>query len=745
MKELEFKGTIIRETYSSKDYKMYAIDVDREEYPDIKFTKYGNAVIGGNLHSLTPDMEYFIKATEKVGSKGYMYNVTNIKKTQIKSEKDCYEFLQEILTFNQASVLYQFYPNIVDLIINGEENEVDLSKLKGIKEYTFNCIKEKIVENYALYDLINEFHGVLTLSMLKKLYNKYPSIEKIRTELRCRPYKTLCGLSRVGFKTADSLLQELEKDNCIKFEYDLKTSKERCLACMTYFLEENETNGNTKMSIPDLRKQVLKLTPACANHFVSCLKENKEIYYDKKTMDVALTYTYATELLIATTIDRAIKIKSNWNLDWKSYQNQGEFPLSDEQLKALDLICSNQIVILSGYAGSGKTATTNTLIKMMLDNNKTFMLVAPTGRAAKVLKGYTGQPAATIHRAYGYMPPDEWEYNEENKICKDLVIVDEASMSDVFLFKHLIDGIDFNKTKLLIIGDPAQLCSVGAGNVLNDMISSNKIPIAMLTKIFRYSEGGLMQVATDTRNCKMFLKEKQDKYIFLGKNKDYGFRQCSNGEILKHAAELYKKLLTKGILPGDIMVLTSQNKGEYGTIAINNILQRIANKNYGSNDYIQIGDVKYYKDDIVLQTVNNYRAKIYVPDCLFEIEEPIPKTMIANGELGTIKEINNLYAVIDFDGVLVKYTKSDIENISLGYSISTHKSQGGSAKIVIFLTPSAHTFMLNSNLIYVGLTRTKERCFHLGDLTTVNRAIKKKENLMRNTSLLKFLEKIKTN
>ena len=743
MKQVEFVGRVVRQTYSSENYKMYACDVDREKYPNIKFTLYGNAVIGGNLHSLTPGADYYIKAEEKSSSKGYKYEVLNIKKTDLKSEEDVYTFLQEILTFRQASELYKHYPNIVDLVVSGRSNEVDLNKLHGIKEYTFNKIKDKIIENYALFDLISEFKGVLTISMLKKLYEKYPSIEKIRSELRIHPYKTLVGLSRVGFKTADKLLLEMEKEGIIKFAFDLKTSKERCMACVMYFLEDNETsNGNTKMKIVDLRKHVMTLTPACADHFVECLNEGKEkgnIYYDKDTMDVALMNTYMTELLIAGIVTDAVKNKNHiWNIDWKSYKDKGEYVLSDEQLLALGLACNKQITILCGFAGSGKTATTNTLIKMLIDNNKTFELCASTGRAAKVLSSYTGMPAATIHRAYRYIPPDEWGYNNENKIETDIVIVDEASMCDIFLFYRLLDGIDFDKTKLFIIGDPAQLCSVSAGNLLNDLIDSKKVPTATLTKIFRYNEGGLMQVATDTRNCKQFLRETPNgKYVFLGKNKDFGFLQCENDKIIKNLCALYKGLLDKGISPNDIMVLSAQNKGNYGTLTINNELQKIANKNCDpkSKKFIKIGEVIYYEDDIIIQTKNNYHA--IVNESCFD-EEP-KETMIANGETMTIKEITPFYTILDLDGIEIRYSRNDMENTALSYSISTHKSQGGSAKIVIFVVPTAHTYMLNSNLLYVGFTRTKERCFTIGDLTTINRAIKKKENIQRQTFLKDLL------
>jgi len=570
-KSIEFVGRVINQIYSAEDFKMYACEVNREKYPDVKFSKFGNAVIGGNLHSLTPGAEYLIKATEKNGSRGYMYNVINIRKTDLKTEGDVYDFLKEILTFSQASELYKHYPNIVELVMNGEaDDKVDLSKLYGIGQYTFDKIKDKIVENFSLYDLIGEYGGVLTMSMMKKLYYKYPSIQKIKSELKNKPYKCLVNLSRVGFKTADTILLKLEQEGKLEFSFDLKTSKDRCMACMAYLLEKNEEDGNTRMSIPELRKQVMKLCPACAHHFVDCINGNQSIYYNKETMDIALTSTYQTELKIATTIKNGLKKKQIWDIDWKLYKDKGEFPLSDEQLSSLGKACNEQIVILCGFAGSGKTATTNTLIKLLEDNNKTYMICSPTGRASKVIGSYTGRPAGTIHRQYQYNPRDGWGYNEDNKICVDMVICDESSMADIFLFLHLLDGIDFRRTKLFIIGDPAQLCSVAAGNVLNDLISSGKLPTSTLSKIFRYSEGGLMQVATDTRNGKIFLEEKSNQFVFFGKNKDYAFLQCKNENIIKTASAVYSKLLSQGYKPEDIMVLTSQNKGDYGTIAINN-------------------------------------------------------------------------------------------------------------------------------------------------------------------------------
>jgi exodeoxyribonuclease V alpha subunit len=345
----------------------------------------------------------------------------------------------------------------------------------------------------------------------------------------------------------------------------------------------------------------------------------------------------------------------------------------------------------------------------------------------------------TIHRGLGYIPPDEWTYNEENKLDCDVLAIDEFSMTDIFLFRHVIDALDFGRTKLLIIGDNAQLPSVSCGNLLHDFMHSNIIPTVTLTKVFRYGEGGLMKVATDVRNCKKYLdKDIMQQCTFFGNNKDYAFINVSSELIVKNVVALYQKLLSQGYKVEDIQVLTAYNKGEYGSIALNNNLQKIANNNYGTVG-LKCGEVTYYEGDLIIQTVNNYKAQIYVDDeWCFGIEDK-DETFIANGEIGRILKIGMHDMIIDFDGTKIKYTRDDLQGIKLGYSISIHKSQGGSARIVILLTPQAHTFMLNSNIIYVGLTRMKEKCFHLGNVDTVNAAIKKKENFNRMTFMKELL------
>lgn len=746
-KRYKFKGTIVRCTYDTPNYKIYAVDVDKKEYPNIKRNKYDNVSILGDLSELTLGVEYEITAEEQVNKYGTSYKTINIKRDLPTTVEETYAFLSEILTENQARVLVQHYPSIIQMVKNNDLKDIDLSKLKGIGEKTFEKIKAKIIENYCLMDLVIEFKNILSMSTIKRIYEKYSSIDKLKEKLKLNPYTTLTRVSRIGFKTADSIILQLQKENVIDFGYDVKTSPDRCLACILYLLEENENEGHTLMNLADLRQQCLKTVPACAEHFVNVIKD-ENIYYNKETMNISLRQTYDVEKYIADTILNNINSANNvWDYDIKEYKNVGEFELSDEQISILDVVCKNNISILNGFAGSGKTASTQGLIRMLKDNQKSFLLLSPTGRAAKVLAENTNERASTIHRGLGYVPPNKWAYDSTNKLDYDIVVVDEFSMVDIWLFKKLLDAIDFKHTKLLMIGDNAQLPSVSCGNLLHDFMETNIIPTVTLNKIFRYSNGGLMRVATDTRCCMPYLSnDMKSKATVFGN--DYMFIDLSSEMIPKNVVALYKKLLDNGNSIEDIQVLTAKNVGDCGSIVLNNMIQRVANTNFGSEVNMKIGETTYYEGDLVLQTVNNYNAEI-VEDkkndfdyFSFYDDDDEPQTaFVANGETGIIKEIYNSYVIIDFNGINVKYYRNDMNEVKLGYAISIHKSQGGGFKVVILCTPQSHIFMLNSNLLYVGLTRMKQKLYHLGTLQSVNQAVKKKANLTRHTFMQALLSK----
>ena len=714
------------------------------EYPDIQVSKYGTATIKGNVQELNLGVEYTVKAKEISDKYGVGYEVINIKREKPTTLAATRNFLYEILTPNQTDTLLEAYPDIVDRIMNNRLDDIDLNKTKGIKDYTFNVIKQKVIENFKLADLVEEFRGLFSLSIIKKLYDKYPSVEKIKEVIRTEPYECLCRLSGIGFKTADGMLLALEKESkqckesgknpILFFGFDLKPSYQRAKACVDYILNENETNGNTYVKVRDLKKQFEILVPEAIANLPVILKGDNDVIFDRESLSVCRKETYETEKYIAEKIKEGLSINTKWDCDCSQFRRLEGFDLTPDQCKTSEYMCIYNIVMLVGYGGAGKSSSTQAFVNLLKHYNKSFLLLAPTGRAAKVLAGFTGENAMTIHRGLGYMPPNDWSFNSEHPLPYDVVIVDEFSMVDIFLFKHLLEAIDFNRTKLLIIGDDAQIPSVGAGNVLYDLLCYKKIPTITLDKVFRYGKGGLSTVATDARTQTEYLDKNKKGMQVFGEDQSYIFMPLQQDEIVDYTVKLYKTLLTKGYNVEDIAVLSCYNVGDYGVIELNKRLQEAVNPNPDAK--IVFGDSEFRLNDIVMNYANDYKAVLYNEEFLDDKNT----TFIANGESGMVDKIGHNSMVSNYDGTLIYYDKGKLKNIRLAYAITTHKSQGGQFKVVILITPRSHTFMLNSNLLYVGISRAKEKCYHLGEIKTVNNALKKKENFDRKTLLLGFLQ-----
>ena len=714
------------------------------EYPDIQVSKYGTATIKGNVQELNLGVEYTVKAKEISDKYGVGYEVINIKREKPTTLAATRNFLYEILTPNQTDTLLEAYPDIVDRIMNNRLDDVDLNKTKGIKDYTFNVIKQKVIENFKLADLVEEFRGLFSLSIIKKLYDKYPSVEKIKEVIRTEPYECLCRLSGIGFKTADGMLLELEKESkqckatgknpILFFGFDLKPSYQRAKACVDYILNENEANGNTYVKVGDLKKQFEILVPEAIANLPVILKGDNDVIFDRESLSVCRKETYETEKYIAEKIKEGLSINTKWDCDCSQFRRLEGFDLTPDQCKTSEYMCIYNIVMLVGYGGAGKSSSTQAFVNLLKHYNKSFLLLAPTGRAAKVLAGFTGENAMTIHRGLGYMPPNDWSFNSEHPLPYDVVIVDEFSMVDIFLFKHLLEAIDFNRTKLLIIGDDAQIPSVGAGNVLYDLLCYKKVSTITLDKVFRYGKGGLSTVATDARTQTEFLDKSKKGMQVFGEDQSYIFMPLQQDGIVDYTVKLYKTLLSKGYSVEDIAVLSCYNVGDYGVIELNKRLQEAVNPNPDAK--IVFGDSEFRLNDIVMNYANDYKAVLYNEEFLDDKNT----TFIANGESGMVDKIEHNSMVSNYDGTLIYYDKGKLKNIRLAYAITTHKSQGGQFKVVILLTPRSHTFMLNSNLLYVGISRAKEKCYHLGEIKPVNNALKKKENFDRKTLLLGFLQ-----
>lgn len=736
----KFKGRVNRCVFSSETFKCYAVDVDTKVYPEVQLNRYKNATIVGDLPDLAEDIEYEITAVEKEGKYGLSYQVLNIRRDIPTTSEEVYSFLSSILTVNQAKTICEAYPNILEIIKENRLDEVDLNRLKGIKEYTFERIREKIIDNFYLADLIAEFQGYFTLSIVRKLYKTYTSTDKVKEVLKKNPYSALTKISGVGFKTADRLLldiEEVSKNNVkkgekpiIEFEYDIKTSKQRCLACMLYLLKKNEDNGSTKINLIDLRSECLKMAGECIDHFPEAVKD-EDIYFNKEKLEIALKRTYNTEKFICDNIRERLKNNNNvWSFNTEFYRNINGVDLSDEQMELLRSVCNNNFVVLTAPAGAGKSFSTKALINLLKDNHKIPLLCAPTGKASKKLSQYTGEQANTIHRTLIYRE-GSFVYNKDNKLFADVVLVDEVGMTDIHLFKSLLEAIDIN-TKIVLIGDSYQLNSVGCGALLRDLCSSVKIPHVTFNKVFRMGKGGVLTACTYVRQNKKFLSS--NTFTQIGEDKSYSFIPSDKTKMNDMILALYKRLLETNDVE-DITVISSYNIGENGCDKLNQMLQPIANPNSLKSDkFVKITqdklEIKYYIGDIVIQNSNNYKAKLFLGN-----DKTREETFVPNGTQGRVVDIIDNDLIINFENELVYYSVDEIRQIKHSFALSTHKMQGSQNKIIIFCCPSSHIFFLSNNIVYTAISRAEEKVFHFSDVKTINTAMNKSDGNKRNTFL----------
>jgi RecD/TraA family predicted helicase len=718
-------------------FRMYGFCPNDSCLDKVSLSDYGNITIKGELPTLIEGKEYEIEVEYKKKGQYESYVVKRFLNNPMDmNSNEAFNFLSELVGDKLADNVLSVYPNFVKMIVKGKENEIDTNKIHGVGETTLKRIVTKINNNIAFYNIINEYKEYeLTLNQIQKIYDAYNSFDLLKEKMNENPYQCLCSIGGIGFKIADSKILNKNKS--------LAQSKFRMTECIIYVLEQNEESGNTWIKTNELYSECSKLTPQCMKEFKGVLEHNDRLWYDSENKKVSKKQTYFCEKEIS---ERLLKISENANeldIDYSKYNSVEDFQLTEKQKLSLEYACKYNFFVLAGFAGGGKTFSTKALLNMLDDNQLSYVLFAPTGKASKNFFQNTGRNASTIHRGLGFNPAEGFIYNENNKLPYDYVIVDEATMIDIYLMRSLLRAVDENKSRVIFICDPAQIPSVGCGNCIQDIINSNVFPVIFLDKVFRYKDGGLAKIATDTRNGDSFLcGEGVEKF-----GDDFVFVPTSKDSLTEKIVSAYKKMQEKGGCVEDIVVLSSYNVGEHGTYKINSLIQDLVNPSNGEIElsYIrQKFEIKFRINDRVMQIVNNYQAPIFENEDQSKKDETY--TSIFNGDDGKIVKIGKnkkgvKYMVVDFNGELVLYRGDDIRDLILGYAISAHKSQGSGYQYVIAITPPTHKFFLNRNLLYVMYTRTKKFIYNIGTVDTIESALKKSENLKRQTYLSELLIK----
>lgn len=371
----------------------------------------------------------------------------------------------------------------------------------------------------------------------------------------------------------------------------------------------------------------------------------------------------------------------------------------------------------------GKTSSMKALIQMLEAYGKTYSLLCPTGIASKRLREATNRPASTIHMALSM-----------GVRRTDYIILEESSMISVQLLATLLNGVGY-EPNLIFICDEAQLASISCGNIVQDIIDSNIVPRANLTKVFRYDSSGLATIATDTRNG-------TTEHLF---DKYDDFKCVESDDTMEQILMEYENLMSQGYKKNDILILSPYNKGTKGTYVINQRIQ----KEFNTHDYTPIkykhplGEIRFKVGDKVLNTKNNYNMPCICYDD--NGEEYENKMFCANGDIGVVRDCRKIddsrnALIVEFDNGLAIVAGKDISHLILGYAVSIHKYQGNQSKAVLTVIAHQHKRMLSRNLCYVALSRAQERMVLISDQDTIDEALRVQENLERETYLADLLK-----
>ncbi len=465
------------------------------------------------------------------------------------------------------------------------------------------------------------------------------------------------------------------------------------------------------------------------------LEENESVVLDGEK--IYLNEYYEMEDTIAHLLKRKmsypkIELRGISN-KLKELEEELEVTYNQEQKEAIEKSLKNQVSIISGGPGTGKTTIVNAIVKLYIELYKLspidvfsqIALLAPTGRAAKKLASSTGLPAQTIHRYLKWnKDTNDFGINEFNKNYHKLIIVDETSMIDTHLFYSLLKGT-LESSQLVLVGDSFQLPSVGAGLILNDLVDSDLFPFTSLETIYRQSDNSYIPLLARE------IKEKQISSQIEEKTDDYNFITCDSKSLKMMLEAIIKKSISKNIKADDIQVLVPMYKGENGIDALNVMLQNLFNPSSKDKKEYLYYDVTYREGDKVLQLVNN-------PDC-----------NVYNGDIGNIVSIKekvipkkHLEIIIDFDGNQVIYQREDLSSIKHAYAMTIHKSQGSEFPHVILPVTKNYYKMLYNKLIYTGVSRAKKSLIILGEEEAFKMAILNDFSSTRKTSLKEKLQYI---
>ncbi len=616
-----------------------------------------------------------------------------------------------------------------------ENNPEELVRVKGFTKKKVETVRQELQRVFGIRKLMNYLgtFGVSPTTAIKawKKWGQF-SIDIIKEN----PY-ALCDFGiDLEFDKAEEIASVLEIPS---------DDPNRVKAGMTYILSENANSGHTCLPTDFLQKTSCKFLDISEETFYKALEseykeENLFEYIKKNRCFTYLRHYYIAENYITSRLSamKAFFLDSGSDFDNAIDLVEEENGIKYEELqrKAISIALSKGFLILTGGPGTGKTTTLNAIISLYEQQGMKAFIAAPTGRAAKRISDLTGYSAKTIHRLLEVAYDDgsgvmKFVHNEQNPLDCDVLIVDEMSMVDTLLFAELLRGIKLS-CKLILVGDTDQLPSVGAGNLLKDIIDSKTMTVVQLTEIFRQArESCIVTSAHKIVNGDMPPIDNSSNDFFILQTTD-------EQTALETVVDLYKRRLPNayGYNPTtDIQIITPSRKGISGTVEINKRIQLEINPPKMGKGEVRGPVYIFRENDKVMQTRNNY-------DIVWKKDDE-QGTGVYNGDIGTIIEIHKRDGTvkIDFDGRVTEYTTEMLEQLELAYAITVHKSQGSEFPAVILSVVGSSDKLYYRNLLYTAVTRAKEKLVIIGTSDIIETMIENNRRTLRYSCLKDMLKK----
>lgn len=610
------------------------------------------------------------------------------------------------------------------------EEPEKLLKIRGIGKKTLKKIHQDILKENDSREVtiyLQKFN--LGNKLTSDIYAKYKT--KSKEIIEKNPYQLVEDIRGIGFNTADKIALQLG----IK-----KDSEFRIRAGVVHVLYDNANkDGNCYLEYEKFINEVVKLLNiektiienelpnlVFSNRIKILEINNNKIVYLREIYDIEISIAHKLIYLLNSKNDfKDIDIEK----EIKYIEKLENIEYSKTQKEAISMAINEKLMIITGGPGTGKTTIIKAIMNIVKNLRYKFVLCAPTGRAAKRMEESTGEEAFTIHRMLGYKSVEAHnllEYNEDNPLDYDVIIIDEMSMVDIYLMDNLLKAIK-DSAIVIFVGDADQLPSVGPGNILNDMINSSIIPTIKLDIIFRQGVGSNI-----VKNAHLI--NKGEKPILNEENKDFFFIKTKNDHhTLNTIVDLVVNRLPKFYKVNpmeDIQVLTPTRRGVCGVENLNQALQMKLNPpEFNKIEYKYINNI-FRENDKIMQIKNNY-------DISLKDNNLITVQGLYNGDIGYIKNIflDTKTIEVNFDDKIALYTTKEFSEIVLSYSATIHKSQGSEFPIVVIPLAQAPPMLLTRNILYTGITRGKEIVVLVGNEEIMYRMINNTYKQERNSSL----------